>query len=258
MSLVYPPERSSQRSGRSAAILVSAGIVLSLVGLVIALVVPSGSSAGKQGEPPPVPTATPTTVGDLADGPFLGSAATGKPSTTASSPGSATPATSGKPVRRDVPARSIIGPTFSDDDVIYDMALTGMPFDFHTPKTWGCVKGSVGFTAEAWRCLDENSSSSAPIVDIIAMKCASKCQEADREKVDDVLAYDPAYKTKDATTRWAEKTDENGRYYLAMNHVYVITTGQAAEWVIVTDASAKPENVTAVQKVVNDIWSQTV
>ena len=64
----------------------------------------------------------------------------------------------------------------------------------------------------------------------------------------------PTYTTKDATTRYAERTT-SGKYLLTVNHTFAVG-GQ--NWVLLMDAEAsKAEHKPAVQKTINDIWSQT-
>jgi hypothetical protein len=137
------------------------------------------------------------------------------------------------------------------------MALNGMPFAFFTPKTWGCLKASINGLPDAvvWRCIDEQAGSGRPQIDLAAVKCASTCTAAERDNTDTkVLTQVPAYTTKDATTRYAERT-EAGKYVLTVNHTFAVS-GQ--NWVLVMEGEAsKAEHKPAVQKTVNDIWSQT-
>ena len=109
--------------------------------------------------------------------------------------------------------------------------------------------------AVVWRCIDEQAGSGRPQIDLAAAKCASTCTAAERDTVDKkALSKVPSYTTKDATTRYAERT-EAGKYLLTVNHTFAIN-GQ--NWVLLIDAEAsKAEHKPGVQKTVNDIWSQT-
>ena len=64
----------------------------------------------------------------------------------------------------------------------------------------------------------------------------------------------PAYTAKDVTTRYAERTDA-GEYLLTVNHTFAVG---GRNWVLLIDAEAsRAEHKPAVQKTINDIWSQT-
>jgi hypothetical protein len=250
-----PPVAGSgqPRGQRTPAVLVGIGIVLALFGLVIILVSPKaffrGSARDSAGN---IPAAEPTTVGDLTGAPFAGSGAPGTPSGP-----SAQPSTPPEPQRRDVPARTLVGPSFAAGEETYPMGLNGMPFAFYTPKTWGCLKATISGLPDAvvWRCIDEQAGAGRPQIDLAAVKCASACTTADRDNLDKkAMSSPPTYSTKDATTRYSERTS-SGKYLLTVNHTFAVD-GQ--NWVLLMDAEAsKPEHKPAVQKTINDIWSQT-
>jgi hypothetical protein len=250
-----PPVPARARGERTPAVLVSIGIGLALLGLIIVLASPktffSGSDPDSAGA---IPAAEPTTIQDLTGGPFTdGEDGSATPSASAS----AQPSTPSGPERRDLPARTIVGPSFAAGEDTYPMKLNGMPFAFNTPPTWGCIKASINVLPEAlvWRCIDEQAGSGRPQIDLVAVKCASACTGADRDNVDSkALSPVPKYTTKDATTRYAERTDA-GKYALTVNHTFAVN-GQ--NWVLLLDAEAsKAEHKPGVQKTVNDIWSQT-
>jgi hypothetical protein len=250
-----PPVAPPARGERTPAVLVSIGIGLALLGLVIVLASPktffSGSDPESAGA---IPAAEPTTVQDLTGGPFTD----GKDgSATPSASASAQPSTPAGPERRDLPARTIVGPSFAAGEDTYPMKLNGMPFAFNTPPTWGCLKASINVLPEAlvWRCIDEQAGSGRPQIDLVAVKCAGACTGAERDNVDSkALSPVPRYTTKDATTRYSERTDA-GKYELTVNHTFAVN-GQ--NWVLLLAAEAsKAEHKPGVQKTVNDIWSQT-
>lgn len=239
------------RGQHTPAVLVGVGILLALIGLAIVLVSPKaffpGSGADSAGA---IPTAEPTTIDDLTGAPFAGAGSSAGQS-------SAPPSTPPEPERRDVPARTLVGPGFAAGEETYPMKLKGMPFAFYTPKTWGCLKASADGLPDAviWRCIDEQAGSGRPQIDLVAATCASTCTAADRDNLDTLaLSKVPGYTTKDATTRYAERTDA-GKYLLTVNHTFAIGT---QNWVLLIDGEApKAEHKPAVQKTINDIWSQT-
>jgi hypothetical protein len=229
-------------------------VALALLGLVIVLVTPKRFFESSSDSAGAIPTAEPTTINDLAGGPFAGE--NGGDGTPGAQP-SAPPSAGDKPERRDLPARTIVGPSFAAGEQTYAMKLTGMPFAFNTPPTWGCLRASIDGLPDAvvWRCIDEQAGSGRPQIDLAAVKCASACTTADRDNLDKkALSAVPSYATKDATTRYADRT-EGGKYLLTVNHTFAIA-GQ--NWVLLADAEAsKAEHKPGVQKTVNDIWSQT-
>jgi hypothetical protein len=246
---------SPARGERTPAVLVTVGISLALLGLIIVLTSPKtffdGSSSESAGA---IPAAEPTTVQDLTGDPFTGE--NGGSAAPSASP-SAQPSTPAGPERRDLPARTLLGPSFAAGEDTYPMKLAGMPFAFNTPPTWGCLKASIDVLPEAlvWRCIDEQAGSGRPQIDLVAVKCASACTAADRDNVDNkALSPVPRYTTKDATTRYSERTD-SGKYELTVNHTFAVA-GQ--NWVLLLAGEAsKAEHKPGVQKTINDIWSQT-
>jgi hypothetical protein len=244
-----PPPRPGGE--RMPAVLVGIGIVLALIGLVIVLVSPKSFFKGSSDSAGTIPAAEPTKIDDLTGEPFTdgGSASPGQPSASPSAPAG--------PERRDLPARTLVGASFASGEQTYAMKLNGMPFAFNTPPTWGCLRASVDGLPDAvvWRCIDEQAGSGRPQIDLAAAKCASTCTAAERDNVDKkAMSKVPSYTTKDATTRYAERT-EAGKYLLTVNHTFAIN-GQ--NWVLLIDAEAsKAEHKPGVQKTVNDIWSQT-
>jgi hypothetical protein len=247
-----PPMGPPARSERAPAVLVAVGIGLALLGLVVILVTPKtffqGSAPDSAGA---IPAAEATTVDDLAGGPFAGESGTpsGQPS--------AQPSASAKPERRDLPARTLVGPGFAAGEQTYEMKLTGMPFAFNTPSTWGCLRATIDGLPDAmlWRCIDEQAGSGRPQIDLAAVRCAGACTAADRDNLDrKAMSTVPGYTTRDATTRYAERTDA-GKYLLTVNHTFAVN-GQ--NWVLLADGEAsKAEHKPGVQKTINDIWSQT-
>jgi len=245
-----PPPRP--RGERVPAVLVGIGITLALIGLVIVLVSPKSFFSGSTDSAGAIPAAEPTKIDDLTGDPF-----TDGGSATPSAQPSAQPSTPAGPERRNLPARTLVGPAFTSGEQTYAMKLSGMPFAFNTPPTWGCLRASVDGLPDAvvWRCIDEQAGSGRPQIDLAAAKCASTCTGAERDNVDKkAMSKVPSYTTKDATTRYAERT-EAGKYLLTVNHTFAIN-GQ--NWVLLIDAEAsKAEHKPGVQKTINDIWSQT-
>jgi hypothetical protein len=180
--------------------------------------------------PRPIPQATPTSVADLAGDPFV-------------SP-SAIPS---RAPHRTGPA--LVGAVFGAADSTREMRLSGLPFTFVTPHSWGCLKGTVTVPAEAWRCIDEHAGAGRPQIDLVVRRCAAACTAAQRAELDTILDHPAQFKVRDAATRWAEQT-VGGRYVLAVNATF-------ADWQLLVEATAAPADAPTLQKIVNDIWAQT-
>ena len=183
--------------------------------------------------PRAIPHATPTSVVDLGGGPFV----------------SASPIQP-RAAHRAGPAQPLVGASFAPGDTTREMRLSGLPFTFLTPTSWGCLKGSVKVEAEAWRCIDEHAGSGRPQIDVVVRHCAAACTDAQRAELDAILTHPATYRVRDAGTRYAEQT-VGGKYVLALNRVW-------GNWQVLLEAEAAPGDAAAVQKIVNDIWAQTL
>jgi hypothetical protein len=91
----------------------------------------------------------------------------------------------------------------------------------------------------------------------VVRHCPGPCTEEHRGETDRAVTQSPPYRTRDAATRLAEHTVD-GRYVLAVNHVFATSAGGVAEWLFVVEARARPEDAATVQKIVNDVHSQTL
>jgi hypothetical protein len=72
-----------------------------------------------------------------------------------------------------------------------------------------------------------------------------------------VLSHPATYRVRDAATRFAEQT-VGGRYVLAVNRVFAAPAGGQAGWQVLLEAEAQPADAAVIQKIVNDIWAQTL
>jgi hypothetical protein len=183
--------------------------------------------------PRAIPHAPPTNVADLAGDPFV----------------SASPIQPRAP-HRSGPAQPLVGAAFAAGDSTREMHLSGVPFTFVTPTAWGCLKGTVKVAADAWRCIDEHGGKGRAQIDIVVRHCAAACTDAQRAELDTLLDHPATYRVHDPGTRYAEQT-VGGRYVLTLNGVH-------GDWQVLLEAEAAPGDAPAVQKIVNDIWAQTL
>ncbi|HWS38992.1 MAG TPA: hypothetical protein VN408_40405 [Actinoplanes sp.] len=181
------------------------------------------------------------------------------------SPSGAATSAAAKPTLKSVPARTLVGPSWTASDKTYTMAISGVPFAFRTPPTWGCLPGKIDIEgAKAWVCIDEGNpfDASAPEPDrtkrlqFMLRPCPNSCGTAD------VLALDKDWFDKGAQivnrgvgTSYVEVArNADGRYVLDMSHY--ITDAAGKKWQVAVGTYSRPETKSPVQKIVNDILTQ--
>lgn len=162
----------------------------------------------------------------------------------------------GKPTLREAPARSLVGPTFSAGEDTYTMDFTGWPFAFRTPGSWGCVAGKVPLPdAKAWVCIDEGDPGNGQRLQVMLRPC-EPCGAADQKKLTTAW-FDKGAKGRvhDARTSYVETPrDAKGRYTLDMSHFF---PADAPKWQVGVGAFSPPAAKADIQKIFNDVLTQT-
>ena len=196
------------------------------------------------------PVAVPTPV---RPGPVL-------PRTTDPGLGGGPSAPSGKPTLRSAPARTLVGPAHAAADDTYTMAFTGWPFAFRTPGSWGCMAGRTDLPqARAWVCIDEGNPGSGQRLQIMLRPCPAPCGQAERKRLSTDW-FDPGAKARvhDERTSYVETPrDAKGRYTLDMSHFFPDSTGSAPAWQVGVGAYTPPAARADVQKIINDVLTQS-
>jgi hypothetical protein len=190
--------------------------------------------------PRKIPHSAPTNVAALAGDPFV----------------SPEPVVPSQP-HREWPREALVGPVFEAGAGTREVKLDGLPFTFVVPRSWGCLRATVPVNAAAWRCVDEQAGQGRAQVDVAVRHCPGPCTGEQRAETDRAVTDLPIDRTRDAATRFGEHTVD-GRYVLAVDRVFATSAGGAAEWLLVVEARARPEDAATVQKIVNDVYSQTV
>lgn len=197
--------------------------------------------------PEGVPRAAPTVVAEFDGEPFVGAETVVRPAP-----------------HRDSPRRALVGPVYADGEIAggYEMRLRNSPVTFVTPRSWGCLSATarvdgVEVDAAAWRCIDEKAGRSRPQLDIVLRHCPTSCTAADRAQLDQALEHRTRYTERDPATRLAEQSAD-GRYLLSLDRVFAVADGGPGQWLLVLQADARPADTGTVQKIVNDIYSQTL
>jgi len=180
--------------------------------------------------------------------------------TTRTLPPPAPEPSSGKPALKPVPARTLVGPAYAAGEDTYTMAFTGWPFAFRTPRTWGCVAGRLDLPqAKAWVCIDEADPDNGQRMQIMLRPCPAPCGAAERARLTTEW-FDPGAKARvhDERTSYVETPrDAKGRYTLDMSHFFAATPGGDLEWQVGIGAFTPPEAKADIQKMFNDVLTQT-
>lgn len=166
----------------------------------------------------------------------------------------------GKPTLRPVPARTLVGPSYAAGEDTYTMAFTGWPFAFRTPRSWGCMAGRLDLPqAKAWVCIDEANPGSGQRMQIMLRPCPAPCGAAERARLTTEW-FDPGAKARvyDERTSYVETArDAKGRYTLDMSHFFPGTPGGAPVWQVGIGAFTPPETRAGIQKMFNDVLTQS-
>lgn len=173
-----------------------------------------------------------------------------------------------KPTYADGPPGPVAGPTYGKGEPTYLMELRGMPFKFRTPGTWGCVSGSVKGRPDvkAWICADEAGTwgnGERPAVpgraEIYLEKCPAPCGAAQWKKLRDTAfdLDDKTWKPTDSTTRYAEERLQSGKAQLSMSHIFASKAGGKPDSHIGIKVSGAPADKKTMQKLINEIRTQS-
>ncbi|MEU8242047.1 hypothetical protein AB0C07_27660 [Actinoplanes missouriensis] len=159
-----------------------------------------------------------------------------------------------RPELRDgVTARTVAGPAFGASEKTATMRFPGWPFAFRTPATWGCLGAKVDLAdAKAYICVDETNPSSDKRVGVLLRSCASPCDaKATTRLTTEWFSAEP--ERVDATTNLLEGGEDSG-YEMEMDHFF---GGPPLKWQVGVTATAPAKSRAEVQKIANDILTQT-
>ncbi|GIJ49085.1 hypothetical protein Val02_59710 [Virgisporangium aliadipatigenens] len=248
------PGRGDGRNLPAAVIGLLCAALLIAVVAVVAVVVNMGGDDDRD----PVANPTPTrerTLPTQESAPTAG-ATTAAPSATAG----ASPAGDKPTLRSGTAPRTVAGPSYATGEETYTMAFPGWPFAFRAPKTWGCLKGSWDGDANAmvWVCVDEGNAGNGQKANVMARKCATTCTTAERATMNNEW-FDEDDKAKQLTgddKTWYLETAKNdkGYYTLDMSHYW---SKDGTNWQIGVFVQSPPDTKGSVQKIVNEVLSQT-
>jgi hypothetical protein len=167
-----------------------------------------------------------------------------------------------RPSLRPVPARRVVGPTFTSADRTFTMAFPDWPFAFRTPITWGCLRGRAAGLPDAIGrvCIDETNPGKRQRVSVMLRPCPTTCTQAQRRAMNDTFFDEPdtARRVGDERTSFVEtRRDSEGFYAVAFSRFFGPPGGQPLKWQVGVTIKSPPETALDVQKILNDIYSQT-
>lgn len=184
------------------------------------------------------PSARATTVPSLDDNPFV-------------SPSRIPP----PPVLRRVPPVRLVGPLFGPKDTTQVVHPRELPFAYRVPASWDCGRGNILPGGVGYFC-DADTKAGVARVTVFVRRCRAVCTRAERDRFgQDWMDAPVTYRERDATTQLADVSGA-GYYRLAISHLFRDSAGKLT-WHVGVFARATPAYTATVQKVVNDIRSQT-
>jgi hypothetical protein len=257
-----PPAAPAPAAGRPRT---SPGVIVGIVAAILAVLVLGGGAIAlvlsvRHSPDGHGPIAGPTTglpapINPVRSGPTDTAPATGAPS-----PATSTDSTT--PALRQVPARSVVGPTFGANEETYTMAFPGWPFAFRAPKTWGCLAGKVDNLpdAKAWVCVDEHNTNARQKVNVMFRPCPTTCTPAERQTMNNAWFDQPTKARQggdDRTFLVETQRNDKGYYTIDFSHFFGPQPGQPLKWQVGVFVQSPPETKDAVLKTLNDIFTQT-
>ncbi|MEE6261883.1 hypothetical protein [Plantactinospora sonchi] len=194
--------------------------------------------------------------GEPAAGPTPGPSSTGP----AGAPGTGEPTVEpGKPSLRDVPAVTVLGPSFGAGEPTYTMAFRDWPFAFRTPGTWGCLSGRSDIPdSTGWVCVDEGNPGSRQQAKLLLRRCETTCTAAERKAMNEVWLEQPDEATvvRDRTYYLETERNSQGLYEVVASHFFADPGGGSEHWQVGVYVSSPPENRDDVLKILNDVLTQ--
>jgi len=179
-------------------------------------------------------------------------------------PGPAGPGGSGDPdlpqLRVAAPV-SVVGPSFGPDEPAEPIGFVGWPFAFRAPPGWECFEERLDEIPEAefYRC-EPPAGAGEQLVAVLLWECPTDCTEGEQEAMLGSWLPEPEFAERLATTPTAYvETGRNrdGFYTVSLGHFAAAEPGGALRWLVGVYVESPVDTRAGVQKVLNDIVSQT-
>jgi hypothetical protein len=171
------------------------------------------------------------------------------------------PPASPEPALRRTPPVRVVGPSFGAGERTYTMAFPGWPFAFRTPPDWGCLAGSLDLPgSRAWVCVDEKNPGSQQRVNVMLRPCPTTCTPAEQREMVDAWLDEPDQAVAgpdDRTTYVERESNLRGLYEVDLSRFFADPTGGPLRWQVGVYVESPAQTRAQVQKVLNDIATQT-
>ncbi|TQS41009.1 hypothetical protein [Cryptosporangium phraense] len=151
----------------------------------------------------------------------------------------------------------VTGAVFDQGEQVSVIAEPGWPFAFRVPTGWRCTPAQIidGDASAGLECRPPGESNT--LVQVGLRACDRPCDPTTQDLMNRDIA--PAPLTEgDASTSYAEVADgRDNRYGLLVSHFFGPQPGEQPTWQVVVRARSPHTDRAAVQKVANDIRTQT-
>lgn len=231
--------------------------VVVVAGVIVAAIVRDGAGRGREIIADRSSDPTNSQSGQPSQ---LPSGDSGAPSASGSPP--ALPGGSNKPTLRQAAKRTVAGPSYAEGDSTYLMAFPGWPFAFRTPGSWGCLVGKAESMPDAvgWVCVDEQNPEAKQKVTVMLRPCPTTCTTSERSDMS-AKWFAGATNVKSVVDdrTWVVELDdaEKDEYSIDLSRFIPSTPGETTKWQVAVFAKSPRGTKATVQKIVNDIVSQT-
>jgi hypothetical protein len=114
--------------------------------------------------------------------------------------------------------------------------------------------------ARAWVCVDEQNVGAGQRVNVMLRPCPTTCTPAERREMDRAWFDEPARALPgddDRTSYVETQRNARDRYSLDLSRFFAVRAGQPLRWQVGVYAESPPETRGQVQKILNDIVTQT-
>lgn len=156
---------------------------------------------------------------------------------------------------------TVKGPHFAPGEPVFTMAFPGWPFAYRVPSTFGCIKGTVEGLPDAkgYACIDETHLNAKHKINIMFRPCPTICTRSEQQSMTKAW-FNPGQRpiAFDASTTYVETaSNDKGRYELDMSHFFGEKPGGPLQWQVGIYIESPPATKATLQKVINDVRSQT-
>ncbi|MBE1609494.1 hypothetical protein [Actinopolymorpha pittospori] len=161
----------------------------------------------------------------------------------------------------------VVGPTFGENEPTALQDVNDLPFDFRTPASWDCLPvdtGPPGVLRVA--CLDQVYANAGLVEEgpgglIDVTTCPAPCGEVERTQVrDQASVASRTWQRIDSVTEYSEVTvdfEGSTQVSVAMSHVFPSTPGGPNNRHVMVRFAGPPQELRAMQKVINDVRNRT-